>query len=186
LGASFSHRLNISAAGRAELREAILRRHALSGLRVQFPPPPQSHALADRLRAFLQGPADPEALFFEALARESAGIYRTALELWLGHVEAIEAGVLYLKPIATPDLSRVIEDLDLDDVFTLVAILQHGSLTPEEHALVFQRSISASRAQLDELLARELIEPDPDRPGLRVRPEASRVVRDALYRRNLL
>lgn len=104
----------------------------------------------------------------------------------MGHVEAIEAGVLYLKPIATPDLSRVIEDLDLDDVFTLVAILQHGSLTPEEHALVFQRSISASRAQLDELLARELIEPDPDRPGLRVRPEASRVVRDALYRRNLL
>lgn len=94
--------------------------------------------------------------------------------------------MLYLKPIATPDLSPVIEDLDSDDLFTLVAILQHGSLTPEEHAIVFQRSIAASRAQLDELLAREIIEPDPGRPGLRVRPEATRIVREALYRRNLL
>lgn len=186
LGARFSHRLNISTASREDLRQAILRRHDLSGLRLQFPPSPRPRALADRIKTFLRGPADPEMVFFEALARESAGVYRTALELWLGHIEAIEAGVLYLKPIVTPDLSPVIEDLDLEDLFTLVAILQHGSLTPEEHAIVFQRSIAASRAQLDELLAREIIEPDPNRPGFRVRPEASRVVREALYRRNLL
>ncbi|GBC77470.1 hypothetical protein HRbin08_00948 [bacterium HR08] len=186
LGASFSHRLNISAASTEDLRHAILSRHNLSGLRLQFPQPPQPRTLTDRIKAFVHGPMDPETLFFETLARESAGVYRTALELWLGHIETIEAGVLYLKPIVSPDLSPVIEDLDLDDLFTLVAILQHGSLTPEEHALVFQRSLAASRAQLDELLAREIIEPDPGRPGFRVRPEAARVVREALYRRNLL
>lgn len=186
LGASFSHRLNIRTASQEDLRQAILRRHNLSGLRLQFPPPPRPHTFADRFKAFVRGPIDPERFFFEALTRESAGVYRTALELWLGHIEAIEAGVLYLKPIMTPDLSSVIDDLDLDDLFTLVAILQHGSLTPEEHALVFQKSVPASRAQLDELLAREIIEPDPGRPGFRVRPEASRVVREALYRRNLL
>jgi hypothetical protein len=64
--------------------------------------------------------------------------------------------------------------------------MQHGSLTPAEHAIVFQKSLPASRAQIDELLAREIIEPDPGRPGYRVRPEATRVVNEALYRRNLL
>jgi hypothetical protein len=51
---------------------------------------------------------------------------------------------------------------------------------------VFQQSISASRAQLEDLLAREIIERDPGREGLRARPEAMPLIREALYRRNLL
>lgn len=186
LGSSFSHRINVGTATRDELRQAILRRHNLSGLRLHFAPPPRSSSLHHRLRSLIQGEADAETLFFDALARESAGIYRTAFDIWLGQIEAIEAGVLSLKPLVTPDLSPVIDDLDLDDLFTLVAILQHGSLTAEEHAMIFQKSLSASRSQLDELLAREIIEADPGRHGFRVRPEAMRVAREALYRRNLL
>ncbi|MEZ4586972.1 MAG: hypothetical protein R2909_11265 [Gemmatimonadales bacterium] len=90
-----------------------------------------------------------------------------------------------MKPIETPAIDEVIEQLDGDDLFTLVAIMQHGSLTAEEHARVFQWPAATSRAELDDLLARELIEPDPGRPGLRVRPGALRVVREALHRRNL-
>ncbi|HXF06188.1 MAG TPA: ATP-binding protein [Blastocatellia bacterium] len=186
LGSSFSHRINVGTATRDELRQAILRRHNLSGLRLYFAPPPRSSSLPHRLRNLIQGETDPETVFFDALARESAGIYRTAFDIWLGQIETIEAGVLSLKPLVTPNLSPVIDDLDLEDLFTLVAILQHGSLTAEEHATIFQRTLSASRSQLDELLAREIIEPDPGRHGLRVRPEAMRVVREALYRRNLL
>ncbi len=186
LGSSFSHRIHVGTATRDELRQAILRRHNLSGLRLHFAPPPPSPSLRHRLRHLIGGEADAEAIFFDMLARESAGIYRTAFDIWLGQIEAIEAGVLSLKPLVTPDLSRVIDDLDLDDLFTLVAILQHGSLTAQEHATIFQKSVGASRSQLDELLAREIIENDPGRQGLRVRPEAMRVVREALYRRNLL
>lgn len=186
LGASFSHRLAIGTATRDDLRQAILLRHNLSGLRIQFPEPPSPRGLLARLKGLLQGPVDPETFYFEALARESGGSYRAAFEIWLGHIEAVEAGVLYLKPVMIPDLSPVIEDLDLSDLFTLVAILQHGSLTPEEHAVVFQTSTAASRSQIDELLAREIIEQDPGRPGFRVRPEALRVAVEALYRRNLL
>jgi hypothetical protein len=51
LGASFSHRLNISAARMDDLRQAILLRHNLSGLRLQFPPPPQPRALTGRIKA---------------------------------------------------------------------------------------------------------------------------------------
>ncbi len=186
LGSSFSHRLNVGTASRDDLRQAILLRHTLSGLRLQFPPPPVPRHWGDRVKRFIQGPTDAESLFFEALARESAGVYRTAFEIWLGHIERVEAGILYMKPLAAPDLSPVIDDLDVADLFALVAILQHGSLTPEEHAVIFQTNVAASRSQMDELLAREIIENDPHRPGFRIRPEALRVVREALYRRNLL
>ena len=186
LGDSFSHRINAATASRDSLREAILLRHNLSGLRLQFGLPPEQRKLTARLKSKLQGQADPEKIFFDALAKESAGVFRTAFDIWLGQIETVEAGVLYMKPLVSPDLSPVIDELDLEDLFTLVAILQHGSLTPEEHAAVFQYSIASSRAQMDELRAREIIEPDPGRPGLRVRPEAMRIVREALYRRNLL
>ncbi|MEP7341670.1 MAG: ATP-binding protein [Acidobacteriota bacterium] len=186
LGQSFSHRLNAASADRDALREAVLLRHNLSGLRLQFALPPDERTLANRLGIRLFGQADPEKIFFDQLARLSAGVFRTTFEIWLGQIETVQAGALIMKPLASPDLAPFVDALNLDDLFTLVAVLQHGSLTPDEHAVIFQKSLSASRARIDELLAREILEPDPNRPGLRVRPEALRVVQEALYRRNLL
>jgi hypothetical protein len=186
LGQTFSHRINAGTATRVDLRQAILLRHDLSGLRLQFAPPAQPGRLADRLRQGFHDHRDPESEFFESLSRESAGVYRSAFDIWLGHIEGAHAGILYMKKIELPDLSHVIDDLTQEDLFTLLAIPQHGGLTAEEHATIFQKTVAASRAQLDGLLAREIIEPEPGRPGLRVRPEAMRIVREALYRRNLI
>ncbi len=186
LGQSFSHRINAASAARDALRDAILLRHNLSGLRLQFTLPPEDRTLLNRVRNRLRGQADPEKTFFDQLATESAGVFRTAFEIWLGQIEAAQAGALLMKPLAAPDLTPVIAELDSDDLFTLVAVLQHGSLTPEEHATIFQKNLAASQSQIDELLAREIIEQDPNRFGFRVRPEALRVVKEALYRRNLL
>src|SRR5690606_11605926 len=124
--------------------------------------------------------------FFDALAEESYGVFRTALTLWRHHIDRVDRGQMWLRPIVPPDLGTVTGTLDLDDLFTLVAVSQHGSLTVDEHAVVFQRPPEWSRAQLDGLLNRELIEPDPDHEGFRVRPQALRAVREVLYRRNLL
>jgi hypothetical protein len=186
LGHSFSHRINAASASRDAMRDAILLRHNLSGLRLQFSLPPEERTIGSRIRNRLRGQADPEQMFFDQLARESGGVFRTAFEIWLGQIDAAQAGALVMNPLAAPDLTPVIAALDLDDLFALAAVLQHGSLTPEEHATIFQRSLAASQAQIDELLAREIIEPDPHRTGFRVRPEALRVVKEALYRRNLL
>ena len=125
-------------------------------------------------------------MFFDRLAAQSRGVYRTALEVWLGHIEAFEGGVLYMKQIADLELDDVVAELDVSDLFSLVAILQHGSLTPEEHSQVFNTSPEASTSQLDELVSRELLEDDPVHIGLRIRPEAMPVVKEALFRRNLL
>jgi hypothetical protein len=186
LGQSFSHRLNAASVNPVALREAILLRHNLSGLRLQFGAAQAANGWWQRLKRRLRGQPDPQQEFFDKLARESAGVFRAAFEIWLGQIEFVRGGALLMKPLVTPDLSPVIDDLDLEDLFTLVAVMQHGSLTADEFSVIFQKSPAASRAQLDELLAREIIEPDPGRDGLRVRPEAMRVVQEALYRRNLL
>lgn len=185
LGDSFSHRLNAASATPEAVRDAILVRHHLSGLRLRFVPPPSQRTVWARFRRRIRGNGDPEQLFFAGLARESAGVFRTAFELWLGQIDSVQAGTLVMRPMAAPDVDAVIEALDTDDLFTLAAIAQHGSLTPEEHAAVFRRNPAASRAELDDLLAREIIEPEPTRPGFRVRPVALRVAREALHRRNL-
>lgn len=185
LGDSFSHRLNAASATPEAVRDAILVRHHLSGLRLRFVPPASQRSRWARLRRRIRGEGDPEQLFFAALARESAGVFRTAFELWLGQIDSVQAGTLVMRPMAAPDVDAVIEALDTDDLFTLAAIAQHGSLTPEEHAAVFRRNPANSRAELDDLLAREIIEAEPTRPGFRVRPVALRVAREALHRRNL-
>jgi hypothetical protein len=184
-GAIFSHRINAATATEANLRRTILQRHGLSGLRLEFLPPPAGNSVLSGAGSFGSG-SPPQERFFADLASESRGVFRTAFDIWLGHVETVEAGVLYMKPFQRPDLDALIHALDRADLFTLHAILQHGSLTAEEHSVVFHGSIASSRAQLDELLGRELIEPEPTRPGFRVRPDAVRIVKEALHQRNLL
>jgi hypothetical protein len=180
LGQRFSHRINASTATADEIREAILIRHNLSGLRLRFEPPATAPGRSIRRRV------DPERAFFEMTARYAAGVYRTAFGIWLGHIAEIRDGLFSVRAIEAHDLLPVIADLAPPDLFSLVAFMQHGSLTAEEHAIIFQQRSDISRAQLDELIARDIIAADPGRPGYRVRPEAMSVVQEALYRRNLL
>ena len=186
LAPGFTHRIKTAVASLEDLQSAIMVRHELSGLRLRFRSRFERPSRLRDLRRKLSREKEPEALFFERLAKQSKGVYRTALEVWLGHIEACEGGILYMRQVREPSLDGVLGELDNEDLFTLVAILQHGSLTTPEHALVFSRKAASSQAQLEELIGRELIEQDPHHPGFRVRPEAMPVVKEALYRRNLL
>ncbi|MCS6886445.1 MAG: ATP-binding protein [Acidobacteriota bacterium] len=179
LGGAFSHRINAARASKEALREAIMVRHRLSGLRLYF-----AQAPVER-KWIRQRHPDAESSFFEALARESNGLFRTAFEIWLAHIERIEGGACHVKPIVGQDL-EVIEYLGQRELFSLLAIMQHGSLTVEEHAKVFYQSCRESQGSLDRLCSLELIEPDPSHPGYRIRPEVIRLVRQALYLHNLL
>jgi hypothetical protein len=181
----FSHRINAMAVEQAHLREAIMMRHSLSGLRLRFAPPVEQSAWLRRALRATGVPADPETAFFDALFRESGGVVRTAFALWQRYIDRAEAGVLYMRHPSQPAYERIVGSLDTLDLFTLAALLQHGSLTAREHSVVFQIDDTRSRAWLDNLLARELIEPDPGRYGFRVVPDAAQIVRQTLFRRNL-
>jgi hypothetical protein len=182
----FSHWIDAGAASEEEVRRAILVRHDLSGLRLRFEYANRSEAPSRRAFGLTRAPDDPERMFFRTVARQSGGVYRTAFNLWLGHIGGTRDGVLTMRVPVIRDLSPVISDLGLSDLFTLIALLQHGSLTSEEHAIVFQQPVEASRGQIEELTARELVSPEPGRPGHRIRPEAMGVVQEALFRRNLI
>lgn len=182
----FSHRIETAAVSRADLETAIMTRHNLSGLRLRFASRHETPSAVSTLRRRVLGAKDPREQFFDSLLAQSRGVYRSAQEIWLAHIDSIEAGQVYMEPIDMPDSSHIINDLDQDDLFTLLSVMQHGSFTWEEHAMVFGCSQGMSRMRITESIGRELLEQDPNHPGFRVRPEAMAVVKDALFRKNLL
>ncbi|NMA26577.1 MAG: ATP-binding protein [Burkholderiales bacterium] len=183
---NFTHRLHAETVGPAELREAIMVRHRLSGLRLRFLDGTTDQSTRLRWSGGANSSDDPESHFFSTLHKHSGGVFRSALEIWLDSIEPAERGTLTVKPLAQSIRTDAVEDLPLEIYYTLVAVLQHGSLTPAEHAEVFDLSLPASQAHLLDLVGRRLLEDDPDHPGFRVRPEARSPVRQVLYRLNLL
>ena len=184
LGDGFSHRIDTASVSGESLREAIMVRHDLSGLDLQFLPPPQSPMTVLLRRAGVREAA-PEQTFFRRLEDESSGEFRTAFEIWLSQIEWLRSNPLRVNPLIPPEHDPIMAALSQEDLFNLLAVMQHGTLTADEHARVFRQSHNASRGEMDGLLARELIEPDPVRSGFRIRPAAVRLTRQVLHRRNL-
>ena len=182
---TFSHQINAGTAQLDELRKAVMLRHNLSGLRLEFLPG-TSTGIWSKLPKCLQKKSDAEARFFSALSQQSDGVFRTAFNIWLAHVETVESGTMYMKPITMPDLAGIIGSLKSSDLFTLLAVLEHGVLTPAEHASIFQKGLATSQSQIDELVSREVLEYEVNRVACRIRPQAMRVVNEALSGRNLI
>lgn len=186
LSRHFTHRINAMAVPPGDLKNAILLRHYLSGLRIEYPPLPESDPRVSRMRKLLGLQPSAEELFFGSLYRESEGIFRSAFELWQHYMERVEGGVLYMREPTQPDYEHLIGQLTLDDAFALQAILQHGSLTDGDHSEIFDCAIDASRMELQRLVGMECLEPEPSSSGLRIRPEAGHFVHTALNRLNLI
>lgn len=186
LGRHFSHHINAMSVKQEDLSKAILQRHGLSGARLEYAPLAPEDPRVSRLRHLSGLEQDAGSLFLDALYAQSEGIFRAAYELWQGSIERLEAGVVYMRQPLAPDYSQLAASMSLDDCFTLKAILQHGSLTADEVAQVLVTSPQLSVRQLERLHLLEVLEPEPGGSGVRVRPEAGRLVRDTLSRRNLI
>ena len=182
----FSHRINAMAVDRGDLENSILVRHNFSGLRLQFADHPVRNGRLHRLQRFAGLEDSPQELFFESLYELSRGVFRSAFELWPAQIERAEAGILHMKHPPRPDYRPLLDALDQQDVFTLHAILQHGSLTPEEHAAIFRASRALSARRLEHLIDREILQQDAGFAGFRVRPAAGNLVRMALHGQNLV
>lgn len=186
LGQNFSHRINAMSVSQEQMTSAILERHRLSGLRLKFAPSLSGVPGVKGMQRFLGLEQSPQQLFFDALYRQSEGLFRAAFELWLGSIERIEGGLLRMLQPLDPGYGRLEAQLNEDDLFTLQAILQHSCLLPEDVAEVFSFGIEEARSRLERLQELEIVEPEPDSPEFRIRPQAGRFVRDALGRQNLL
>lgn len=185
LGRVFSHRINAMSVSRDDLEKAILERHRLSGLRLEFAPPPAGDPRVSRIRKWLGLQDSPQKLFFDSLFQQSEGVFRSALELWLSSIERIEGETLRIRQPLDPAFNKFRSELAQEDHFTLLVIQEHGSLTQDELAEVLCEDPRTSRSRMERLWALGLIEADPEHLGLRVRPEAQRFANDLLRRANL-
>lgn len=183
---NFSHKINAMAVAPEHLTEAILLRHNLSGFRLELMSPKTERSRMDGVKHLLGLEMNPEQSYFDALYRQSQGVFRSAFELWLQSVDRIEGGVLYMLRPAQPDYGKMLSQLTLEDTFRLQSILQHGGLTVEELAGIFDEPVERSKRSTEKLLGWDVLEEDPNGPGFRVRPAAGRFARSALYRQNLL
>jgi hypothetical protein len=186
LTAGFSHRLHASAVARHELRDAILERHNLSGLRLEFAEPPDRGRFQDWLGRQTARVESAEDAFFRGLHEVSGGVFRSAFLAWRRHIERVDGGVLRIRHLDLPDHSRLTRALAWEDLYLLQMILQHGSLTAEEHARLFECSPREGLGRIERLVGRGILEPEPAAPGFRIQPEALVLVRGALNGRNLV
>ena len=186
LSRHFTHRINAMAVPPQDLKNAILLRHYLSGLRMEYPPLPESDPRVSRVRRLIGLQQSAEELFFDSLYRQSEGVFRSAFELWQHYMERVEGGVLYMREPKEPNYDHMVGQLTLDGALALQAILQHGSLTDQDHSEIFECPIEESRMELERLVGLECLEPEPSSPGFRIRPEAGRFVHMALHRLNLI
>ena len=182
----FSHRINASAVRRRDLREAILQRHNLSGLRIEFAGPPDGNRFSAWFNETTGIREDTETAFFEAIYKRSGGVFRSAIELWQRNIDRAEGGVLYMHFPEAEDHADIASGFTREELFTLQMLMQHGSLTPEEHAGIFGWDLEASRMLVEHLLGCRIVEVEPGAPGVRVRPQATVLVRSALSAQNLL
>lgn len=176
----FSHVVNSMSVWREDLVRAILQRHNLSGMKLVFAPPDESG-----FRARLGLHTDPQKAFFDSLYAESGGNFRSAFQLWQASVERVEGGTIYMRQPLSPNLDALRKQLNQPDHFTLLSVLQHGSITPAELARILAEPEAVSRLRIQRLSAMGLLEPDPEHPGLRVEPEALRFVAEVLQSVNL-
>jgi len=186
LGQRFSHRINAMAVERQALVSSILQRHRLSALRLQFALPLSGQPRMQTVRSSLGLDRNAEEAFFEALYRQSEGIFRSGFELWLDSIERVEGGVVHMRQPLDPDYRPLEAELTTADLHVLKAILQHGGLTAEDLALVLSGVPTEHGLRLDRLQDLEILEPSPSWPGYHIRPQAGRFVRHVLAAHNLL
>jgi len=176
------------------LQETVLQRHRRSGLRLRFVEPREGRALLRRRLRRLRGTEGHQRLleddFFEQLHRISDGNLKLALFHWLLAADfESEEGAVSMRPLVRPDFA-VLDALDTSQNFTLKALLEHRTLTLDEHRAVFRLPRQESYQVFEALQNRRLIEelaPAGSRAArYRIRPLLVGAVTSHLRTRNIV
>lgn len=186
-----------------ELKQAVLARHRLSGLPLQYAEPRTGrHLLVGRARGTggsRKQQQQIEADYFQKLHRTSLGSIRLALFHWLRSADfrTVE-GSLLVQPLEP--LRPFAGALDIDQSFALKALLDHGTLTVREYCGIVRDLLPQGRHLFHALCDLRVVEavpgaadaaeasPDSDAPETlyRVRPLVAGAVVAHLKSLNIL
>lgn len=146
-----------------ELEQAVLARHRLSGLPLQYVEPRTGrHLLLGRARGIGSRKHEQqiEADYFQKLHRASLGSIRLALFHWLRSADfrTVE-GSLLVQPLEP--LQPFAGALDIDQSFALKALLDHGTLTVREYCEIVRVPLPQGRHLFHALCDLRVVEPAP-------------------------
>ncbi len=154
----FKRVIKLGSLTREETTDLIMKRHRISGYPLHFEiPEPQAQPRKFRKIA---KPAEQQAFlqdwFFEQLNRLAAGNVAVAMWFWLSAIKSIVQEDLTVTPVLDLDYS-FLHQMGRDEMFTLAALLQHETLTAEEHAIIFHQGIDESLLLLNRLLNKKYL-----------------------------
>jgi len=139
----FAHVVKLGSLTAIEVREAILKRHQLSGFSMVFTEPegfsPKRNYLKmneEERQVYLKE------LFFDELGLHVQNNLRLAFIFWLRSIQKVDDGKLYFQQKRL-DFS-FLNSLQANEITTLHAILLHGGLKTEEHSRIFRCSYDES------------------------------------------
>ena len=177
-----------------ELRRLIMMRHNRSGISLYYVHDKRNAKAVRRhvkaLRKQRRSGRDnlQEALelaFFDGLARACAGNITVALFYWLRALQVQDADRYDVQPFAELNLSLIWE-FSQGQAFILVAILQHGQLTPEELADILDTDKIETRLELEILANHNILQHDPHLDTFEVNPVVLKTICAMLQARRLL
>ncbi len=149
----FKRVVTLGSLTREETADLILKRHRISGYPFQFEVPelPSQPRKLKKIAKPAEQQAFLQSWFFEQLNRLAAGNVAVAMWFWLGAIKSIVQGHFVVTPVIDLDYS-FLRKMEADELFTLAALLQHETLTAEEHALIFRQALDDSLLLFNRLL----------------------------------
>lgn len=136
----------------AEYEEIILKRHRASGYQLIFKPTDEivQSRRYKKLKTDWERQEYLQTLFFDQLTELAAGNISVAMLFWLRSYEEFTENKLILPATINFDPSFLYQ-LPAEELFTLAALLQHDTLSTEDHALVFHQDIQQSHLLLNRM-----------------------------------
>ena len=174
-----------------ELAKVIMARHEVSGYGLLFASE-NTPSVLRRLKKTGDEKSQQNVLreiFFERLSDASKGNVQIALFYWLRSIIEIKDDTVYVE-LLKPFRFAFLNQLSVDKLFTLAAVLQQGTLTVREHMEVFRSSESVSEGMMATLASDNLIQirPGMDENGdvrYMINPVMRRPLVDLLWNRHI-
>ena len=154
----FQRIIELGAIPNQEIENIILKRHRISGYTLRFEIPERF----EKSRKFKKLSTDEKKQnflrqnYFSQLNEFAAGNVSIAILFWLAAIKDISRDSMVLSPSLEFDYS-FLNQLDTDELFTLAALLQHETLSAEEHALIFHQDIEQSLLLFNRMCNRRIL-----------------------------
>ncbi|MBN1996990.1 ATP-binding protein [candidate division KSB1 bacterium] len=141
-----------------DIENIVLKRHRVSGYQLEFKVGEET-IQSKKFKKLTTDESRQEYLkdlYFKQLHNLAAGNISVTMMFWLGAIIKIEQDKMIISAEMDHDFS-FLDQLPLDELFTLAALLQHEMMSIDEHAKVFRQDHRASMLLLNRMTNRGVL-----------------------------